>query len=1437
MQEDNLQAPEPIELYNTEVVDPVPEEEKIETIPKAEPYEKSIPDFSELSEGTGDFGPLTYKAPKVEELKKTIEIKYDAQGKPIIYGASETEQIFKRLYKAARGEQQEPQSNYNYIEQASAGLIHASIKMPHTFLSLGAELGDFVRGNGIPIEDRYITKLEDAINGSFIGRIEKESKDIKDTGAVGIITDGLAQLYGGGKIGAKIVSTPLNNMHIKKIAENYVAAVKADKLVKPSINLGRAMEKANNLNNLSTKDKFIAIAIGGAGFGAGAALVADAEDIGTFGDLLKQEFGLDTPSTIDRFKKEDSRDEAVRKLYNRLKFGTENAVVSIPFAYGAGLVQEIAKYGKEMAYSNSQFSRWIDKYVTSNLRARGNKSQALFEELKTVEGTEGATRITAKDLLRDIDQSLGKVAKESGISTGNPAFKRIIGRLDELLVSGEDSIHNGKLMFTNFPAKTINEFKEFAKEVGLEAKQVNNLTAELINVRNQFSVLKNNLLNSENIQLATGEFNQIMSERMRNMFNSEYRIMTDRSVIPFLNYKPAAADIESTKNVLARYAKSNGKVLKPNELDDMMNDIINNVNYNDITKTPQFVIGEQSVLSDKATQLINIADNIKGGKFKPSELIKTKEDLRSFQRLFGQKRDIRNTVVNVMSDLATLNARDNFYNQIVKLSDDAIKNGERAITYPTYNSAITGLKNREIISGKNGLQIKSPLGEDVYTNPLNGRFTSKEFADAVQFSEKSFWDPLLKSALYQHLVLVPKGVFQISKTILGPFSHTRNFTSNSVFTAAQGNFFMNPAEMALDFKKSFAMIQPQILYRNLPKDQQMYKFLSEQNVMGSSATAKDLHGLLDDMAKGGDFYTRMVNKFNDKLKKVFPLAGESVEATAKGIKRGYQVATDLYMAEDELWKAYNFFAENYKYKNAYVEAVKSGVIKKMPEELTIMKEAAKIVRDTLPNYGFVPDFIKGMRRLPMGNFISWPAQIISTSASTLELGYKEMMNPVFKNIGIKRLASFGATTAIAIPTINAIGRGLYGVAENQVAAIREFVPLFSKENPLFVYKDKDGQLKYIDASGTFVYNVVTGPAQSVINAVDKEKTFNPNSPLMVGLYKGLVTGMGNLMKPFMEPSAYVTMALDLWARGGKTAEGYQIFNPEAPLGEKFSKGLEYIAKQYAPFSIPQFQRLEKAVTGTPGPRGEKYNVSDEIGGFYGLRGIPMTPNDVIKKMDYKISEFKTGIRNTRSLLTTETLKGGEISTDDIVQRFIVANEQRFRTMQKMKEVNDAAKLLNVTDEDLTNKFKARQELNAYKYIENNSFKPLDITTDIQKKYQEQYEEKENTFENLKFSMPYDETAIELIDSLKEIMKDIPLDGNFSDYIKPGQWRMKKSETPSGEQRVASAPLPPTPMPDTNIIQRQTTQQANVMQNGLTPTESALFSESEKIMRLKQRGLA
>ena len=46
----------------------------------------------------------------------------------------------------------------------------------------------------------------------------------------------------------------------------------------------------------------------------------------------------------------------------------------------------------------------------------------------------------------------------------------------------------------------------------------------------------------------------------------------------------------------------------------------------------------------------------------------------------------------------------------------------------------------------------------------------------------------------------------------------------------------------------------------------------------------------------------------------------------------------------------------------------------------------------------------------------------------------------------------------------------------------------------------------------------------------------------------------------------------------------------------------------------------------------------------------------------------------------------------------------------------------------------------------------------------------------------------------------------------------------------------TPMPNVSILTSPVQQFAG-LQNGLTPTENALLSQSEKQMRLKQRGLA
>jgi hypothetical protein len=106
-----------------------------------------------------------------------------------------------------------------------------------------------------------------------------------------------------------------------------------------------------------------------------------------------------------------------------------------------------------------------------------------------------------------------------------------------------------------------------------------------------------------------------------------------------------------------------------------------------------------SVLDDKASQLINIADNIKGNKFKPTNLIQSEADLRAFQRFFGLKRDLRNTIINTMSDLSGLVAKNRFYNSILEKSKELTKNGQRAIVYPNRLEAVNNLTNQKLLQG------------------------------------------------------------------------------------------------------------------------------------------------------------------------------------------------------------------------------------------------------------------------------------------------------------------------------------------------------------------------------------------------------------------------------------------------------------------------------------------------------------------------------------------------------------------------------------------------------------------------------------------------------------------------------------------------------------------------------------------------------------------
>ena len=90
---------------------------------------------------------------------------------------------------------------------------------------------------------------------------------------------------------------------------------------------------------------------------------------------------------------------------------------------------------------------------------------------------------------------------------------------------------------------------------------------------------------------------------------------------------------------------------------------------------------------------------------------------------------------------------------------------------------------------------------------------------------------------------------------------------------------------------------------------------------------------------------------------------------------------DFYQGGDDIWKIYNFDFERSKIINAF-----GGDINRAEEfarsqgfrgDNALNQYAADIAKNTVPNYERVPALVEGLRRLPIGNFVAFPAKLFA----------------------------------------------------------------------------------------------------------------------------------------------------------------------------------------------------------------------------------------------------------------------------------------------------------------------------------------------------------------------------------------------------------------------------------------------------------------------------
>ena len=1191
------------------------------------------------------------------------------------------------------------------IESILAGVGSGLLAIPKGFFSLGATLLD------LGVDQNRAARVE-----AFFDDLTTLDEKAEATVA-GQITEALVNIGIPGAAGFKVGS---------RIAADAMRASRNMKYFKPTSDVAKLSDEVLKLNTRGKTNRFIGGALGG-GIGE-ATFVGDVEQIGTFGDLIGG------PTEIDR----DTGDDPLKDLLNRVKFGTEGALFTGIIGGTGKIIKKLTDRNKKITDSNDKIDRFIDK-IASGFRARSGKTQEFFDIERTSIGERSADSVAAKNVSRELDLSIDKIfppMRNIFNRTNQKNRDKLLAEINDLLLSGDAQIDDlGVARFGALDQTKKEALLKKLKALNVDDDTIGTIFGSLTTIRDRWADLFSNLgrtLGKNEI----AEFKKLFGGKFKNYIGATYDVFQNKSIIPFFAYTPTREAIERAKNVFKQSAEEAGKPITDLQAEEIVANAIKNPNLpkgfrldkpsDVIFQVPDFFVN-RTVLDETLTRrtnqpLVSIGE------------IAKKEDRQVFEELFGKQRNPMQTIIGATAKLSMLTRRNMFYKDLLK------KNEELAQAYFDGKSTVKPFLARsedearelfgtdavpvEVIDPNKKLVVDAGKGVKkeritkegaavAATNPFaEGAFFARPgVAKALKDTSISQEAPGMIGQLYQSLVLYPKGLSQVAKTILSPVTHMRNFVSASFFATANG---IIPDGEAI--KQAYQALQTPLKGTRMQND--LYEKLLKLGVVNSNVRLGDLTRLLEDVNFGetmtADKGFRMLLKPLSKLK---------------------AVSQDLYTAEDDFWKIASWAMEKSRLEKTLTNAglTRGQTFTRNGREIIfdsdfLEREAADIVKNNIPNYDYVSDFVKGLRKLPIGNFVSFPAEIARTGTNIVRRALQEINEEIivdgrtikpFEGIGYTRLFGFGATT-LAVPAATAEAfAAIYDVTDEEREALRRYVASWSKNSTLLPIKDEEGNFKYVDFSHANAYDTLVRPIQTVINSVSDGRT--DEDGIMDDFIAGMFSSMSEFAQPFISESIWTEAVADILARGGRTRDGFQVFNPQDTSGDKAYKIMAHLVEAQMPFSLNQLKRLDQSIEsvdilqkGKFDKFGQAYEFGDEFAGLFGFRSVNVNPERTLK---FKVADYQRGVRESRQLFTREALRGGPVQPYEIVNSYLNANRALFGVRKNFKLDLDAARTLGITQSGLR---QSTDRLSAVEVgaIDNNIFRPINISPDIQQAFAE-----------------------------------------------------------------------------------------------------------------------
>lgn len=793
-------------------------------------------------------------------------------------------------------------------------------------------------------------------------------------------------------------------------------------------------------------------------------------------------------------------------------------------------------------------------------------------------------------------------------------------------------------------------------------------------------------------------------------------------------------------------------------------------------------------------------------------VIQTGEELPDvIRKLLGEEQGLRTSVMTTASDLASQTANSQMYEQLTGLG---LREGW---LFSSAEDAIAaGIANPKKVGPRlPGLgKLDSSISE-AYGNP--------EIIESL-VNGSGIFDNLLKSGLYQNLIAY-KAMVQTGKTVLSPATQTRNFGSAGFFPLQSGHIGGSAS-----VQDAFKIVLDDIFGAGKTlNEQDLIERIGrkvELGVLDENVVVSELKDILKDVKAGK---MKSLAKFSDKI--------DNTKLST--------TATRLYAGGDNVWKWYGheFVMSQLKngfksvdelvseYKNAFGVDIKPANLQEGIEQY-----AATLIRETYPTYSKVPKLIQAIRRVPfIGNFVSFPAEILRTTFATTGLATKHIAsnNATLRELGYRTLmgqfltyGGIGAGTAY-------LGQAMTNVTSQELKDIKEyFVPDFMKFSDLVPLTNvEDGVVKVFDNSRYFPYDLITSTVGNAINRAFTQREQLDPEQIETDMFKDIYNYTG----PFADLAGGTLFGIAIgyepvadMLRGGKTKTGSSIYSKSDTSLEKFDKMFAHVFNTINPGFVRTLQNLYKGAGGLLTGTGQPIKMEDEVFKLFGGSTVTI---DVPGSFRYKVGQLKSSFREPR--IAEDYYKTDFRSSAQLVREFNEQNEEAFREQYDFYKLVRAARRNDfMSEDDIFDLLKERVgKKTAYNVIDG-IFTPLSISEGAL----------EGRYRNIQRGNPneyFDESEYLPIDALLDA-KDKWMDLNFEDYE-------RELREPDEKQQVSQAPTTAPveqetqtpPLPDTGAAQPGQPEVASVPNpaTGLTPAESSLLSREEQLIRQRQRGIA